>query len=105
MNERVGRRGYPQAGYRISLNLLLIERGLHLIEVIIRERGGYLHSLKASVGSDCLSLASMVESVGDRRGGGLPCGGCQRFESAYHLAGDSVRQRGLLLLPYRVLPS
>ena len=25
----------------------------------------------------------MVESVGDRGGGGLPCGGCQRFESAY----------------------
>jgi hypothetical protein len=25
----------------------------------------------------------MVESVGDLRGGGLPCGGCQRFESAY----------------------
>ena len=25
----------------------------------------------------------MVESVGDQRGGGLPCGGCQRFESAY----------------------
>lgn len=25
----------------------------------------------------------MVESVGGRRGGGLPCGGCQRFESAY----------------------
>lgn len=24
-----------------------------------------------------------VESVGDRRGGFLPCGGCQRFESAY----------------------
>lgn len=34
-------------------------------------------------GSYCLSLASMVESVGDLRGGGLPCGGCQRFESAY----------------------
>lgn len=25
----------------------------------------------------------MVESVGGLRGGGLPCGGCQRFESAY----------------------
>lgn len=25
----------------------------------------------------------MVESVGGMRGGGLPCGGCQRFESAY----------------------
>uniref|UniRef100_A0A6N2L9E4 Uncharacterized protein ycf68 n=1 Tax=Salix viminalis TaxID=40686 RepID=A0A6N2L9E4_SALVM len=25
----------------------------------------------------------MVESVGGPRGGGLPCGGCQRFESAY----------------------
>lgn len=36
-----------------------------------------------SGGSYCLSLASMVESVGDRGGGGLPCGGCQRFESAY----------------------
>ncbi|KAG4165614.1 hypothetical protein ERO13_A13G086695v2, partial [Gossypium hirsutum] len=31
----------------------------------------------------CLSLASMVESAGGLRGGGLPCGGCQRFESAY----------------------
>ncbi|KAL4361482.1 hypothetical protein GQ457_04G021990 [Hibiscus cannabinus] len=25
----------------------------------------------------------MVESVGGLRGGGLPCGGCQQFESAY----------------------
>ena len=25
----------------------------------------------------------MVESVGGLRDGGLPCGGCQRFESAY----------------------
>ena len=25
----------------------------------------------------------MVESVGGLRGGSLPCGGCQRFESAY----------------------
>lgn len=25
----------------------------------------------------------MVESVGAWRGDGLPCGGCQRFESAY----------------------
>ncbi|MBA0614818.1 hypothetical protein Godav_015057 [Gossypium davidsonii] len=25
----------------------------------------------------------MVESDGGLRGGGLPCGGCQRFESAY----------------------
>ena len=25
----------------------------------------------------------MVESVGGLRGSGLPCGGCQRFESAY----------------------
>lgn len=25
----------------------------------------------------------MVESAGGRGGGGLPCGGCQRFESAY----------------------
>jgi hypothetical protein len=32
----------------------------------------------------CLSLASMVESSrGGLRDGGLPCGGCQRFESAY----------------------
>ncbi len=38
--------------------------------------------LLCSGGSYCLSLASMVES-GGRRGGGLPCGGCQRFESAY----------------------
>ncbi|KAG5222336.1 Vacuolar protein sorting-associated protein [Salix suchowensis] len=36
-----------------------------------------------SGGSYCLSSASMVESVGGPRGGGLPCGGCQRFESAY----------------------
>ncbi|MBA0856633.1 hypothetical protein Goshw_001048, partial [Gossypium schwendimanii] len=34
-------------------------------------------------GSYCLSLASMVESDGGLRGGGLPCGGCQRFKSAY----------------------
>ncbi|MBA0608277.1 hypothetical protein Godav_020517, partial [Gossypium davidsonii] len=25
----------------------------------------------------------MVESIEGLRGGGLPCGGCQRFESAY----------------------
>ncbi|GAV76036.1 LOW QUALITY PROTEIN: hypothetical protein CFOL_v3_19511, partial [Cephalotus follicularis] len=36
-----------------------------------------------SRGSYCLSLASMVESVGGLRDGGLPCGRCQRFESAY----------------------
>ncbi|KAB2074996.1 hypothetical protein ES319_A07G189300v1, partial [Gossypium barbadense] len=34
-------------------------------------------------GSYFLSLASMVESVRGLRGGGLPCGRCQRFESAY----------------------
>ncbi|MBA0844618.1 hypothetical protein Goarm_022450 [Gossypium armourianum] len=34
-------------------------------------------------GGYCLSLASMVESVGGLRGDGLPCGRCQRFESAY----------------------
>ncbi|KVI03573.1 hypothetical protein Ccrd_018134, partial [Cynara cardunculus var. scolymus] len=33
--------------------------------------------------SYCLSFASMVESVGDLKGGGLPYDGCQRFESAY----------------------
>ncbi|KAH0857847.1 LOW QUALITY PROTEIN: hypothetical protein HID58_086108 [Brassica napus] len=36
-----------------------------------------------SGGSSCLSLASMVESVRGLIGGGLPCGGCQRFESVY----------------------
>ncbi|MBA0575181.1 hypothetical protein Golob_024571, partial [Gossypium lobatum] len=33
--------------------------------------------------SYCLLLASMVESVRGLRGSGLPCGKCQRFESAY----------------------
>lgn len=47
-------------------------------------RAQYDESCKlCSGGSYCLSLASMVESVGGLRGGGLPCGGCQRFESAY----------------------
>ena len=36
----------------------------------------------------------MVESVGGLRGSGLPCGGCQRFESAYlqlvNLAGTKL---------------
>ncbi|MBA0800002.1 hypothetical protein Gohar_010478 [Gossypium harknessii] len=34
-------------------------------------------------GSYCLLLASMVESIGGLRSGGLPCGGCQRFEFVY----------------------
>ena len=47
-------------------------------------RAQYDESCKlCSGGSYCLSLASMVESVGGLRGGSLPCGGCQRFESAY----------------------
>lgn len=47
-------------------------------------RAQYDESCKlCSGGSYCLSSASMVESVGGPRGGGLPCGGCQRFESAY----------------------
>lgn len=47
-------------------------------------RAQYDESCKlCSGGSYCLPLASMVESVGGLRGGGLPCGGCQRFESAY----------------------
>ncbi|TYG76255.1 hypothetical protein ES288_D03G100400v1 [Gossypium darwinii] len=47
-------------------------------------RAQYDESCKlCSGGSYCLSLASMVESVGGLRGSGLPCGGCQRFESAY----------------------
>ncbi|KAK8519704.1 hypothetical protein V6N12_030068 [Hibiscus sabdariffa] len=41
------------------------------------------HCKLCSGGSYCLSLAYMVESVGGLRGGGLSCGGCQRFESAY----------------------
>ena len=36
----------------------------------------------------------MVESAGGPRGSGLPCGGCQRFESAYlqlvNLAGTKL---------------
>ncbi|KAH0854188.1 hypothetical protein HID58_090134, partial [Brassica napus] len=47
-------------------------------------RAQYDESCKlCSGGSSCLSLASMVESVRGLIGGGLPCGGCQRFESAY----------------------
>ena len=47
-------------------------------------RAQYDESCKlCSGGSYCLSLASIVESVGGLRGSGLPCGGCQRFESAY----------------------
>ncbi|MBA0857437.1 hypothetical protein Goshw_022197, partial [Gossypium schwendimanii] len=43
-------------------------------------RAQYDESCKLCLrGSYCLSLASMVESVGGLRGGGLPCGGCQRF--------------------------
>ncbi|KAK6923552.1 LOW QUALITY PROTEIN: hypothetical protein RJ641_011856 [Dillenia turbinata] len=46
-------------------------------------RAQYDESCKlCSGGSYCLSLASMNQS-GGLRGGGLPCGGCQRFESAY----------------------
>ncbi|KAF4348549.1 hypothetical protein F8388_000228 [Cannabis sativa] len=42
-------------------------------------RAQYDESCKlCSGGSYCLSLASMVESVGGLRGSGLPCGGCQR---------------------------
>ncbi|VVA21094.1 PREDICTED: ZemaCp157 [Prunus dulcis] len=42
-------------------------------------RAQYDESCKlCSGGSYCLSLASMVESVGGLRGGSLPCGGCQR---------------------------
>ncbi len=45
---------------------------------------GLLNNCKlCSGGSYCLSLASMVESVGGLSGDGLPCGGCQWFESAY----------------------
>ncbi|KAA0031756.1 hypothetical protein E6C27_scaffold506G00200 [Cucumis melo var. makuwa] len=32
-------------------------------------------------GSYCLSLAFMIEAVEGLRGSGLPCGGCQQFES------------------------
>jgi hypothetical protein len=39
-------------------------------------------------GSYCLSLAFMVELVEGLRGRGLPCGRCQRFESAYQSQTD-----------------
>nr|KJB44140.1 hypothetical protein B456_007G237800 [Gossypium raimondii] len=45
----------------------------------------------------CLSLASMVEPVRGLRGGALPCGRCQRFESAYLQLVNLVEDRQLKL--------
>ncbi|TYH21336.1 hypothetical protein ES288_A04G036000v1 [Gossypium darwinii] len=53
----------------------------------------------------------MVESVGGLRGGGLPCGGCQRFESVYlqlvnlaetklyNIKGEVQTRKGLRWIP------
>ncbi|MBA0688987.1 hypothetical protein Goari_006739, partial [Gossypium aridum] len=43
----------------------------------------FIFTRKLSTNKANFICTSMVESVGGLRGGGLPCGGCQRFESAY----------------------
>lgn len=62
----------------------------HPLSEILRRvalwRAQYDESCKlCSGGSYCLLLAWPLwwNESGDLRGGGLPCGGCQRFESAY----------------------
>ncbi|MBA0862615.1 hypothetical protein Goshw_010740 [Gossypium schwendimanii] len=41
----------------------------------------------------------MVESVRGRRGSGLPCGRCQRFESAYLQLGEVQMRKSLRWIP------
>ena len=81
--------GSPVAGFPGTTRILRMgfQLSTFCFEILRRValwRAQYDESCKlCSGGSYCLSLASMVESVGGLRGGGLPCGGCQRFESAY----------------------